>query len=225
MISIRLLKDEAYEYIINLINEGKIKYGEIYFINDIAAELNISRTPVRDAIQRLSEENRIDILPSRGFRLHYPTEEEIQELFNFSSAIEGYCAARLAEKYKSQGSNSYVEKMKALTEEMRSSDLETMPFKDFYFLDNEFHRILVASSEDSNFINLNESKRGFPNRPELHLIENFISRADIFKAHQRILDAINSGEPGEAFMALVDHADMVFRCYSNQKSNTINSPG
>ncbi|WP_323444641.1 GntR family transcriptional regulator [Desulfitobacterium hafniense] len=216
------MKDEAYSYIIDLINEGKIKYGEIYFINDIAAELNMSRTPVRDAIQRLGEENRIDILPSRGFRLHYLTEDEIVQLFNFSSAIEGYCAARLAETYKSQGHSSYVVQLGTLVKKMHSSDLEHISFKEFYFLDNEFHRVLISSLEDNYFINLNDAKKGFPDRPELHLIKNFISRSDILQAHQRILDAICSGDSGKAFLAMLSHADMIFRCYKSNKNSSSN---
>lgn len=222
MIAISLLKDEAYAYIIDLINEGKIKYGEIYFINNIAAELNMSRTPVRDAIQRLGEENRIDILPSRGFRLHYLTEDEILQLYHFSNAIEGYCAARLAETYKSQGNSSYAVQLKTLVEKMRSSDLAHISFKEFYFLDNEFHRVLISSLEDNYFINLNDAKKGFPDRPELHLIENFISKFDILQAHQRILDAICSGDPAEAFLAMLSHADMVYSCYKSEKSAVTN---
>ena len=212
-IFIKILKDEAYEYITELINEGKIKYGEIYFINDIAAALAMSRTPVREAIHKLSDENRIDILPSRGFKLHHLTQDEILQLYHFSSAIEGYCAARLAEKYKAQADNKHVAQLQGLVEKMKNSDLENITFKDFYALDNEFHRNLVASLEDSYFINLNDSKRGFPDRPELHLVENSLSKEDILQDHQRILAAICSGDSAGAFLAMLSHADKVFRSY------------
>lgn len=212
-IFIKVLKDEAYEYITELINEGKIKYGEIYFINDIAAALAMSRTPVREAIHKLSDENRIDILPSRGFKLHHLTQEEILQLYHFSSAIEGYCAARLAEKYKSQADHSYVAQLQGLVEKMKNSDLENITFKEFYALDNEFHRTLVASLEDSYFINLNDSKRGFPDRPELHLVETSLRKGDILQDHQRILEAICLGDSAGAFLAMLAHADKVFQSY------------
>ena len=60
-----LLKDQAYDKLIQLINEGKLKYGETYSLNALAQDLEMSRTPVRDAIQKLADENRIDVLPSR----------------------------------------------------------------------------------------------------------------------------------------------------------------
>lgn len=60
-----LLKDQAYQALLEMIWSGNLEAGEIYSLTKIAQDLNISRTPLRDAIQRLSDEKRIDILPSR----------------------------------------------------------------------------------------------------------------------------------------------------------------
>lgn len=211
MISINLLKSEAYTYITKMIYAGKIKYGEIYFINDIAAELNMSRTPVRDAIHMLSDENRIDILPSRGFRLHYITEDEIEQMYHYSRAIEGYCASCLAKKSKMEGSCSHIVQLKDLFEKMRDSDLEHISFGDFYFLDNEFHRVLI----ESTFNNLRET--GFYDRPEIHLTDNPASKLEILKVHQNLLEAICAGDSDGAYSVMLSHADMIFDAYKSSK--------
>ena len=57
------LKDEAYEQLVQMIDDGKFEYDKKYSLNQIAIELNMSKTPVRDAIQKLADEKRIDILP------------------------------------------------------------------------------------------------------------------------------------------------------------------
>jgi DNA-binding GntR family transcriptional regulator len=201
-----------------MIYEGKIKYGEIYFINDIAAKLKMSRTPVRDAIHMLSDENRIDILPSRGFRLHYITEDEIQQMYHYSRAIEGYCAACLAIKFKLEGSCSHIAQLKDLFEKMRDSDLDHISFGDFYFLDNEWHRVLI----ESLFSDLRET--GFFDRPEIHLIENFASKLEILQAHQNVLEAIYAGDSDGAYSAMLSHADLVFNAYkySNKHDDSDN---
>ena len=62
------LKDEAYEQLVQMIDDGKFEYDKKYSLNQIAIELNMSKTPVRDAIQKLADEKRIDILPSRGIQ-------------------------------------------------------------------------------------------------------------------------------------------------------------
>lgn len=49
------LKDEAYEQLVQMIDDGKFEYDKKYSLNQIAIELNMSKTPVRDAIQKLAE--------------------------------------------------------------------------------------------------------------------------------------------------------------------------
>ena len=51
------LKDEAYEQLVQMIDDGKFEYDKKYSLNQIAIELNMSKTPVRDAIQKLADEN------------------------------------------------------------------------------------------------------------------------------------------------------------------------
>ena len=82
------LKDEAYEQLVQMIDDGKFEYDKKYSLNQIAIELNMSKTPVRDAIQKLADEKRIDILPSRGIQLHMPTADEVKQHYHFSNAIE-----------------------------------------------------------------------------------------------------------------------------------------
>ncbi len=106
-----LLKDQVYEKLLGLLNEGKLEPGKTYSLNALAADLNMSRTPVRDAIMKLADERRLDLLPSRGVRLHQMTEEEMHQHYHFSTAIEGYCAACLAKAYEENPNNIYVRQM------------------------------------------------------------------------------------------------------------------
>ena len=56
-----MLKDDAYNALINMIWSGQIQANKIYSVTKIAKDLNISRTPLRDALQRLSDEHHVDI--------------------------------------------------------------------------------------------------------------------------------------------------------------------
>ena len=67
----------------------------------------MSKTPVRDAIQKLADEKRIDILPSRGIQLHMPTADEVKQHYHFSNAIEGYCVAETRQSLR-QKSQKYL---------------------------------------------------------------------------------------------------------------------
>ena len=72
-----LLQEEAYTHIKEQILSGALREEQIYSETKIAAMIGISRTPVKDALVRLSQERLVDILPSRGFRLHRMSEADI----------------------------------------------------------------------------------------------------------------------------------------------------
>ena len=61
-----LLQEEAYTHIKEQILSGALREELIYSETKIAAMIGISRTPVKDALVRLSQERLVDILPSRG---------------------------------------------------------------------------------------------------------------------------------------------------------------
>ena len=102
MIEMKPLQAKAYEYIKTLILNGELKVDEIYSETKIAKELGISRTPLRDAIHHLVEEGYIDIIPSKGFKLHKMTKQDVLDTFQIRSAIEGYCTFYIAQNYKSE---------------------------------------------------------------------------------------------------------------------------
>lgn len=81
MIEMKPLQLKAYDYIKDLILTHQLRDDEIYSETKIAKELGISRTPLRDAIHHLVEEGYIDIIPSKGFKLHKMTKQDVLDTF------------------------------------------------------------------------------------------------------------------------------------------------
>ena len=74
----KTLNTVAYEHLRGMIIASELEFNRIYSETKLAARLNISRTPIRDALNRLAQERYIDILPNRGFMLHTPTQADRQ---------------------------------------------------------------------------------------------------------------------------------------------------
>ena len=81
----RALNDVAYNYLRDMIYRFELEYNQIYSETKLAAQISVSRTPMRDALNRLAHERYIDILPNRGFMLHLPTESDITEAVSVST--------------------------------------------------------------------------------------------------------------------------------------------
>ena len=76
------LQDIAYDYLRDMIYSRMLSFDQIYSETGMAKQLEISRTPMREALTRLNRERYIDIIPNRGFQLHKPTEADVNEAFH-----------------------------------------------------------------------------------------------------------------------------------------------
>ena len=90
------LADDIYEQILSAILEGDIVPGERMVQESVAREINVSRTPVREALLRLEHEGIIEGSNRRGFSIRRFTEAEVRELYMAREAVEGYSARRVA---------------------------------------------------------------------------------------------------------------------------------
>lgn len=86
------LKDHVYDYIAEGILKGTIAPNEKISENIICDELNISRTPVREALIQLTGEGVLKNLPRKGFVVTSLTHEDLQKLYIVLGQLDGLAA-------------------------------------------------------------------------------------------------------------------------------------
>src|SRR6056297_896888 len=87
--------DYAYQEIRHKIITKQLKPGQRLPEVNIAVQMGVSRTPVREALRRLSSEGLVIIIPNSGARLAAPTSREIEDTFMVRDQLE-VLAVRLA---------------------------------------------------------------------------------------------------------------------------------
>ena len=92
----RRLADEVYQQLIDAIIARDIKPGDQLVQEKLAAELQISRTPVREALMRLEREGVLEVSNRGTFSLYLMNEAEVKELYQARAAVEGQTARILA---------------------------------------------------------------------------------------------------------------------------------
>lgn len=214
------LGDYAYKVILEMIWSGEIKPDEIYSLTQLSQELSISRTPLRNAIQRLSDEKRVDILPSRGFCLHKLTDIEIRQRYHLTIAIEGYSIIRLIEKYSNNKDDEDVKKIEECVEMMAQGLLSNALFKENYRLDNLFHNALIDSLDDDFSEYLSIRDHGFANIPELHLYSRSLDMKRMLQYNQRTLNAIKNCDSQEGYKSIIENADYVYNIYMREANRS-----
>ena len=88
----KLLGQEVYAALKESIVTGELKANQRLIEENLAAEMGASRTPVREAIQKLESEDFVTKLPKGGFIVRPLTAQDIEEVFGILSVLESYAA-------------------------------------------------------------------------------------------------------------------------------------
>jgi DNA-binding GntR family transcriptional regulator len=94
------LREAVYDALVEMIITAELQPGEHLVENDLAAQLGVSRQPVREALQRMQTEGWVDLRPALGAFVHVPTEDEADQLLAARTLLETE-SARLAAAHAS----------------------------------------------------------------------------------------------------------------------------
>lgn len=196
----RSLADEAYDRITQAMLSGVIAPGARLVMDALAEELEISRTPVRDALRRLEQEGLIEPAGRRGFVVREIDAEEIRQTYEAREAIEGY-AARLA-AHRGEVAAAEVRAAIARADEI---DIET-PLGS-YLANRMVHRAVVEASANRILLDLFDDLWG---RGQAHQIyagcfRGGDSHATLRRKHQPIVRALRAGDADAAEAAMTAH--------------------
>jgi len=92
------LHEEVAAKIREMIRKGVLQKGDRLVEADLSAAIGVSRTPLREAFRVLATEGLVEVIPHRGAFVRQPSMEEIREMFDVMSVLEGVCARLAAEK-------------------------------------------------------------------------------------------------------------------------------
>ena len=84
-----LLRTAVYERILSDLQQGAIAPGETISLNKLAETLNISKTPLRDALLELQAEGFVTLYPQRGVMVNAISEEEKREIYEVCGVLDG----------------------------------------------------------------------------------------------------------------------------------------
>ena len=115
----------------DMIMTGKLKEGDKVNEGRLCETMGISKTPMREALRVLSVEGLIRLVPNRGAFVTKPEFEEIAEMFDVMSLLEGFCARRACAKMTSRNF-AHLEKLHAKLEEnfqQHDQDLRQREFR------------------------------------------------------------------------------------------------
>ncbi|MEM7060946.1 MAG: GntR family transcriptional regulator [Pseudomonadota bacterium] len=195
----RRLADEVYNQLMDAILGGEIGPDDRLVQERLAAELEISRTPVREALLRLEQDGVLVNSPRGGFVLYRMSEGEIRELYQARAAIESQAARILA------GQNDPSKNSELRATVGREEDISTPSIRAYFDANRNIHRQFLTMVNNRFLLEMFDN---IWNRGTAFRLFAAIEKVDLSKSlgdHMALVDAIESGNAGVAQEAFIDH--------------------
>jgi GntR family transcriptional regulator, rspAB operon transcriptional repressor len=172
--------------------------------NELAALLGVSRTPIREALQRLREERLVAVVPQLGTFVTRISTSAVSDAQFVREALE--CAA-----IRETALNAEDRDVAALETIVRSQDAtrEAADYDRFYVLDDELHRALCDLSGHEIAWSLSNRAKGHLNRIRRLSLPEPGYLMEMIAEHRAVVAAVAAHDPDEAEHALRHHLRMV----------------
>lgn len=195
------LVDEATRLIRDMILAGKLRGGTRLRQVDLAGQLGISRTPLREALMKLEQEGLIAVLPSGGLRVVELDAEGAIELYEIREVLDGLAARLCAERMGKLGVKAGLKtELKALEGQLKKMEgaMKSGNPHNWFISHHAFHEEIFRASGNSRVLGLSANVRLSIQRFH-QLLLTTPNRLEIaFAEHQEIYNAIKAGDPVQA---------------------------
>ena len=196
----RGLNQRAYEEIRRRILEGELLPSAPLSEHQLAAALELSRTPVREAIKRLEKEGLVRSIRSRGTFITELTAHDILEIYQVRECLESLAARIAAEQMSS-------EEMQALERELAFSEMCATEGRNGETLESDirFHKLLITATQNKRLGSILATLNDQMYRIRMILPRSAERLAETLREHHAIVEQIKARDTDGAEQAMEQH--------------------
>jgi DNA-binding GntR family transcriptional regulator len=206
------LRSQVKDALMELIISRQLAPGQHLVEADIAGKLQVSRQPVREALQALQSDRWVDLRPGRGAFVHDPTVAEVDEVFAVRTVLEEQSAGLAASNAKAAD----VEALRAICDQGRAT-LADGDADGLVLLNATLHRRV---SELSGNRILGEFIASLDRRVRWYFTEIAMTRgASSWDEHDELCDALAANDSDRAARVMHTHTAHSRRAYHERRQN------
>jgi DNA-binding GntR family transcriptional regulator len=196
------LTDIAYNALLEAIINQDLKPGAPISIDHLAKQLNMSNTPIREALMRAHGQRLVTQKTNHGFLVSdILTPDEFKQLFEVRHLLEMYALSAASI------TTDAVAAASSIVEQMTSSADGTVyvDYREYMILDHQFHRILVGLSNNEFLLGAWEDLHVHLHLSRLYTGVGLFDRDESKKEHQAIVEVLQQGNLKAAGDLLSQH--------------------
>ena len=143
------LREAVCETLRDAIRKGILEPGERLMEVQLADELGISRTPVREAIRKLEQEGYVIMMPRRGTYVSDISTNDVKEIFEIRSALESLATGLAARRIEQDELETLQNLLVEIEGYIAKNDIEKIVETDI-----KFHGLLYKVSRNERLVNI-----------------------------------------------------------------------
>jgi len=183
-----------------LLVEGKIAPGSKLNERELAESLNVSRTPIREAIRRLAADGLVELIANRGAIAVQLSLEDVINTFNVIADLEGFSGELAANNI----SDTALSELEALQYEMMASyarrDLST-----YYKLNLRIHHLINQAANNSVLAQLFSQVNARIEALRFRSNQDGVKWEKAVEEHQEMLDALKARDSVRMRKIMIQH--------------------
>ncbi len=194
------LREIVYEELKRQIMIGEIPPGTRMMEVELADDMGVSRTPIREAIRKLEKEGLVSIEPRRGAYASEVSIKDMVDVLEVREFLEGMAAGLASKRITEEETEAIKHAVEAYREAVESGATEEIIEED-----EIFHKLIVDCSGNKTLIQMINQVQELALRFRYIYYEDFSRYQNMPDEHQEILDAVLSGDPEVARKAADEH--------------------
>ena len=199
------LNEVAYKHIFDGILHGRFRPGTFLNIDEISESLNISKTPIREALLELEGEGLI-IRNGRYYHIFSLSRKEIMDLYEVRRILEGEAAGLAAMNPSLELIDDLDQTITRIEELSRLGSPDPILFAD---LSGKFHSLICMASGNQLLSKISGDIRLRLKIVRVNLFTSFNRRKDDLREHKEIFEAIKNRNPSLARKKMLNHQTKV----------------
>ena len=188
------LKDLVYLELKHKILTGEIVSQTRLMEIDLSEKMNVSRTPIREAIKRLADDGLVKVEPRRGAYVANISIKDMLDVFEVREDMEGFMTKLAAQRI----TDEEKEELRAIAAEYEKAIDDADDKEKIIELDEKFHNFIVKCSGNETLSELVNYVQELSLRFRYLYYDDDSHYASTAEQHNRIMEAINDGRDEEA---------------------------
>lgn len=209
------LRDVVFESLRTAILEGKLKSGQRLMEVQLAEQLGVSRTPIREAIRKLELEGLVIMLPRKGAYVADMSFKDLIDVLEIRASLEGLAASLASGRRRDEDIEGLEKLAREFEESVKSGDIEEVLKKDV-----EFHEYIFSLANNKKLHQIINSLWEQVHRFRVTYVSDYEASLSLVEEHNKILEAIKEGNCELAKIYATEHIELAEQFFME---NAVNS--